>query len=619
MFLNDESPLSDQLPPSIPISLKMHQRASVHACMRLEKEYICIQELFGTTESDFLFDGSSGRIRTRVGIIGDRVGSGKSYIILSIILFSKLNHARISGGGDNPLEHTTDVSDASSASTNQYDIRTFANDNMMIILDSRPITLNISLLVIPHNLTAQWASYVKEFTGAINYVIVSRQKHFKDLRDINMDSLDLIVVTNTFYNMVALHLEREKTKISRVIIDEADTIQIPGNNNVSAGFHWYVTASYKNLIGTYVNPRAMIVRSTFDPLASMIYRRVAVGVVVQNDEEFIIRSFEFPDVDTRNIVCTSPKSISVLNGMVDQNIIACLNAGDVPAAIQFINPTHKNTEDNIVTVLIDKHIRELKNTELRLALVPTLDYSSEVEKNTEMTRLTKKRDDIGFMIERIRERISRTETCCICYESITTKSVVPCCSNSYCFKCVCRWLADKSATCPLCKAEINTSDVYVVQHIPSTHDTTYPAPPNCMNKLDSIEKLLSEIVIDPGEDAKSKRLLIFSTHDYAFVGITERLRKLDIPHNFLRGNHNVINAIVKRYRCGEVRVLLVNPTHYGSGLNFEMTTDVIMYHQVRRTLGDQIIGRAMRMGRTCPLRVWNMCHENEISGNVLQD
>lgn len=608
MFLTDESPLSDQLPASVPISLKVHQRASVHACMRLENEYIDVQELFGTTESNSLFDGASGRIRTRVGIIGDRVGSGKSYVILAIVYMSKFSPSPIS---DN-------VGSRPGPNPGRYEIRTFANDNMMIMLDSRPVTLPTSLLVIPHNLTAQWTAYLKTFSGALTCIVVSRQKHVSTLREMDLMSLDLIVVTNTFYNTVAMHLERTKTKLARVFIDEADTIQIPHNNNVSAGFHWYVTASFKNLIGTYVNPRSTIVRSTFDPLASMVNRRVAVGVVVHNDDAFILRSFEFPDVETTNLVCTSPKSISVLSGMVDQNIILCLNAGDIPAAIQFISPTHKNTEDNIVSVLVEKHLRDLKNTDLRLALVPTLDYTTESEKILEVTRLTKKRNDLDSAIECIRERIARTDTCCICYETITTKSVVPCCSNSYCFKCVCRWLADKSSTCPLCKAEINTSDVYVVQQLStsSENEDASPTESKCMNKLDTIERLLKEMILPDTLHThgapEEKRLLIFSTHDYAFVGITERLRNLGISHNFLRGNHSVINSIVERYRRGEVKVLLVNPTHYGSGLNFEMTTDVIMYHQVHRTLEEQIIGRAMRMGRTHNLKVWNMCHENEI-------
>lgn len=602
LFLNQESPLSDQLPPSIPIQLKLHQRTSVHACKRLETEFINTNELFDTNESESLFGGLDGCIRTRVGIMGDRVGSGKSYTILAIIYFAKYNQI-----------HAPSYVNGHERFGGMCKIQTFANDNLMIILDSLPVTIRVNIIVIPHNLTAQWTGYLKNFNPHLNSYVISRNKHFDSLDEILL-TLDVIVVTNTFYNTLALYIKRNGAKVDRVFIDEADTIHIVGNNNISAGFYWYVTASYKNLIGPYAHPKSTIVQNTFDPYTSSIRRRVAVGVVVSNEDDFITQSFEYPDMVVHNIVCKSPNSINILSGMVDQNIIACLNVGDVPSAIEFINPSRKSSEDNIITVLIDKHMRDLKNTELRLALIPTLDFNSEADKKHEFSKLTKRKTDIETSIELIRERIRNTDTCCICYDTINIKSVVPCCSNSYCFSCVCRWLVDKSLTCPLCKSKIDTSDVYVVQQ--ETHET-FTKVDDIKNKLDTIEDLVSGILQSPAlTDNQNKRVLIFSSHEFAFSGITERLGGLNIKYSLLRGNHNVINSVVDKYISGEVPVLLVNPVHYGCGLNFEMTTDVIMYHQVDKELHDQVIGRAMRMGRKSQLNVWNLCHANEVQATT---
>ena len=609
-ILWEESPLSDQLPASIPITLKVHQRASLFACMRMERDPLPVSELGdlqprdGMGDED-LFEGANGNVRTRLGILGDRVGSGKSYVILSLVYMCKLKNAL--------------------PCSSLYDARAFAGGNVLVMLESRPITARTSLLVIPHNLTSQWTGYVQQFASELTSKFVCRKKHLDELKAMDtqgLDQLDLLVVTNTFYNSVALHLGGSDVKIARVIFDEADSIHI-GNIQVSAGFYWYVTASFTNLLGPMYEARSTIVRNVFQTFTPTPYRRVVQAMVIQNRESFILKSFDYPNIETINMACRSPQSIDVLNGMVDQNIIACLNAGDVPAAILYVNPTHKNTEDNIITVLIDKHTRDIKNTDLRIGLVPTLEYSSESEKMAELNRLVKKKSELELVISRIRERIVMTDSCCICYESIVSKSVVPCCSNSYCFPCLCRWIADRKATCPLCKAPLKTSDIFVVQDEGGEGNKSMRVKPT---KLETLESLVRHLLIDSsgpeGEgsssggggsvDRKKRRLLIFSSHDYAFIGITDCLRRLDVKYQFLRGNHVMIRAIVDKYASGSIEILLVNPLHYGSGLNFEMTTDIIMYHQVHRELENQVIGRAMRIGRSNPLKIWNLCYENEI-------
>ena len=68
------------------------------------------------------------------------------------------------------------------------------------------------------------------------------------------------------------------------------------------------------------------------------------------------------------------------------------------------------------------------------------------------------------------------------------------------------------------------------------------------------------------------------------------------------GRH--FNKIIERFTKGEIRVLMLNATNYGSGLNLQMATDIIIYHEMNKELETQIIGRAQRIGRTEPLNVY---------------
>jgi hypothetical protein len=56
---------------------------------------------------------------------------------------------------------------------------------------------------------------------------------------------------------------------------------------------------------------------------------------------------------------------------------------------------------------------------------------------------------------------------------------------------------------------------------------------------------------------------------------------------------------------------LLNAKNYGSGLNLQMTTDIIIYHKMSKDLENQVIGRGQRLGRTDALNVHYLYYENE--------
>ena len=56
---------------------------------------------------------------------------------------------------------------------------------------------------------------------------------------------------------------------------------------------------------------------------------------------------------------------------------------------------------------------------------------------------------------------------------------------------------------------------------------------------------------------------------------------------------------------------MLNAKHYGSGLNLQMTTNIVMFHKMDENTNIQIIGRAQRIGRTSQLIIHKLLYEHE--------
>jgi SNF2 family DNA or RNA helicase len=120
------------------------------------------------------------------------------------------------------------------------------------------------------------------------------------------------------------------------------------------------------------------------------------------------------------------------------------------------------------------------------------------------------------------------------------------------------------------------------------------------------------VLRERARDFEGGRILLCSGFENTFTtGIIPMLDRMGITHRFLKGTQDTTASIIRDFKAGRVRVLLVNPNNYGSGLNCEMTTDVILMHKFRSEVEKQVVGRAQRVGRTAPLNVWSILYENE--------
>ena len=570
-------------------------------------------------------------MRTRIGIIGDKAGAGKSYVMLALVQAGL-------GAGSSPAPDPI--------------VRSFAGNRVLVSMTPRVDTIGVSVLVVPHNLCAQWERYLESFGGGFRHASVNRAKHLIPLREAGaLDALDLIVVTSTFHNSVAALLSGRRVR--RVLYDEADSLVISCCHPIDADFHWFATASYRNLLYPHGDGDVLLdslslsnshsahrrtnglrssgfIKQMFVELSLSDHMRVVgQAIVAKNADGFVDASMHLPDPVVHIVPCKSPIAVRVLSGIADRQVMECLNAGDVDGALQHVSQANRRSEEGVIAALMGKLERAAHNLEARIAVLPTFEYDSEEARESEGARLALKLEALNTRMACIRERVVSCDTCPICFDGLTNKTVSTCCSNAFCFACINKWLGNRSV-CPLCKDPLTLAKLLVVT--PGAEDPGAAADSSSSagqsdpasgvtdkrnDKIRNLEAIVTDRCMGSSRSGGTRsKMLIFSSFDNAFNDIAAMLDRVGVRHRFLKGNHFSVACIEREYRNGDLDVLLVNTSNYGSGLNFENTTDVVMLHKFDTDIEHQVIGRAQRCGRTAPLNVWYLMYENEGRGRA---
>lgn len=574
-LLGEDDPMAPQLNHG-KITLKPHQLVMLHKCQDMEN----MPQSYKGDE-----------FQTSIGIIGDKVGSGKSYVILALILNTINKPINCLGT-----------------------IRVFGLDKIIFKVQRSMKHVDTNVIILPHNIIHQWRALINSFKGITTYFISQKSNMLKvdDLEQYN-----LVVVSSTFYKQFASKMESVQFK--RVFFDEIDSVNIPNCLPIFSNFTWFITASYNNIVypkghsewNNIVHKYVVhsiglknkgFVNNLFLDITSKAGTDFVKRLVIKNNDDFVDKSFMLPDIVSHRIVCKQSPLINILNGMVSSDVISCLNAEDVASAISIVNAWQKGTEENIINVILSKYHKLMKNIELSIEYTNKREFDNESNRDKELAQLTQQKTDMLDKVFNIRSRIKNTNTCNICFDDISNKTITKCCQNSFCFKCITRWIHIKDK-CPCCNQSLPMEECFIVQ------DTQHVATlaKNVLSPLNNKTTNLSILL----ESLKHKKMLIFSAYNESFKTISQCLHTSNIKYDTIKGTSNHIKNVVENFKSGDVNALLVNAVNYGSGLNFENTTDIIIFHQFSDECTRQVIGRAQRMGRKEPLNVWYLLNDNE--------
>jgi len=578
--LNEESLLIDDSSMSEwTISLKQHQKAAIHAMRNAESSH---QHVTNAT------------FKTTMGIIADCPGSGKTFDILGTIAlcpiikkFPKTIH--------------------------QYGLKTIQVESTLIMNTFK----ESNLIIVPHALVTQWKRAIEKTT--IQYNIVRTRRHIDEFK---IDETTTITLISS--SMYVEFINRFKNFIwSRIVFDEADTINIPRCPIVESNFTWFVTSSLENVLfpsGSYfvrlklphnriITHRKMIegVKRTgyiSDVLKSLELAEVNQFLplfVFKNNDSFVNNILNIGDPTINKVICHEPLYLDLLCKFVAKDILEHLNAGNINAAIEKLG-ANVDSKENIVSTFTRSLEIKINNSKRHKIYIESLECSNEHEEESKRKRILFLENDIvdkESKLSNIRSRCNSVCMCPICLDEPETPTLVGCCKSTFCMKCITNSLIKTNQSCPLCRQKLENKDIFIV----GENAKKSRSLPSKIEALETIIRL------------RRGKFLVFSTNHNIFRDISVLLHKHHIRSEYIIGSGSRIDNIIDEYKTGALNVLLLNAQYYGTGVDLENTTDLIFMHKMSKDMERQVIGRAQRQGRTSRLTIHYLFHNNEMNGN----
>jgi hypothetical protein len=588
--LDDSHPKENNV-DGLKIQLMNHQRTSLYHCLLIEKnEGILINETY---------------YFSTFGILSCKVGSGKSFVVLAMIIKKPLvNYNRISNGyGGGVITHSSFKK-----------INTLQN------------TVSANIILIPHNLLSQWTGYITKYTN-IRYLIIHSSKDYSIFHDkvkkyteetessnrrlLFEDLTENIVylITNKFWNVFALVWNNSiKKNVSRIFVDEVHAINIPNSMKLQANFVWFISSSLNDLFRHSNNGFIKDYINMWSYYSSLNHN------VIKNSDEYIDSSIQLESPHTIMIRCKTSRLLNIFSGIITDEVRSMLLAEDVEGVISTLGILTVS-ESNIIQVLCKNLQNDLENARLIHETKKIMNYSTEQMKEESIAKSQDKIDKINEKIMDVQKRISECDIDPIMLIDIMKPVITGCCNNKFDLESITAHYSHQEKNnlpivCPLCRAPLDLKKLLYVGEFKGEkvskkkHLTEWNSIEH--TKIENLEHLL-RTRIEP-----TKRILIFSEFEGNVSQIGDAFKKAGRINLYpLKGSIGHITNLIEQYNRGDIRSLFLNATYCGSGLNLEKTDVVIIMHKMSQDNMNQVVGRAQRLGRKGKLDIFCLYAENE--------
>lgn len=604
IILNEDSPVAEQ-PKDMTIPLRWHQLSMIYAMLSAET----IGEVeYKIPRNNFCENEPIVVQKCNVGILADKVGAGKTLTVLGLICSQ-----RIPAQNPIPVPH-----------------------GFATITNPRP-PAKTNLIIVPHNIFTQWVSFTKKTTLKVlglgnresldcffdvKYMYQQPQwnsravkckakihqqyarqyledqgikipdgtKNFwredtlnEEVTDFIINDHDVIIVSAAIYRQFAF-ISRG-IKWARVFFDEAATV---GNNfREYASFYWLITATPRygicNLAHINIDPHCI----TYKNSDSFVDSQMVVPV----PQAFVIRT----DLDPASKVVTD---------LVPKDVLDMINAGNVEGAATRLN-CGLATTDNLIQAFTKSLERNILMATDNINMLKQHQAMDGRSRAAEIKRLETVCAENESKINDIKERLSSidSELCFICACEFENPVFTECCKHVFCFVCFTTSISGTRG-CPYCR---QTPKYNLISNKEPTKKEEVPINEyEAMDKNKAFATLMDQL---HAKDPKAKILVFSSQIEHSYKVCQDQ--KIKYKYAKFKGSKIYLNNTLEKYSRGEINILLLDPVHYGSGMNIQMSDYVVLLHRLSESEEIQGIGRAQRCGRDKPLKIVYMINEIE--------
>jgi SNF2 family DNA or RNA helicase len=594
-------------PREIKVQLRPHQLAMVHAM--LLKEKTCIEG----------FDVKGETHYSQTAILGDKVGSGKTLTTLGYLAHKKTNPVTSVFNRINVRSQTT-----------------FWSQKPVYTTECSGNTL----IVVPHTLFHQWKHAITtQSTLSFFEVKTTKALEKEDFNNL-IKTRDITLMSNTIIKTFMSTNERHDIQWSTVIFDEVDSIHFTSTVPMpKANFYWLITATWPNMLfqglymyisNTFLQQRALaglhpelvnLLHQDQVTNGSNYYSRYDVKsanffseflskhpsrghLVLRTNGAFMEQSWRSPPIEENRILCEAPISHRIIAQYVNAEIQELLHAGDIQTALEKLG-VNNTSQSSLINGLCETREKELDRLEKTLAFKETIEYSTPQLKEQAINSLKSKISSIKEQINSLKQRILhvKDEICAICFEEPKVPTFVLCCERLFCGACIINCIQRKPS-CPLCRAAM---DYKHLRQLDTNSTEDKPKNEVIIDKKPKKKEALLKLITE----TKGGRFLVFNRYDNPFLEIEGELLQRGIRVATVKGNKDHISSTLKQFEKGEIQVLLMNSMQAGVGMDLKSATHVVLMHLMKTEEERQIIGRAIRLGRTEQLNLVRLLHEGE--------
>jgi len=639
-ILTPDSPRVSQ-PNEITLDLKQHQLALIYKCDQIEHTSHMPFKVTDESDPRFKFE-----VKSKVGVIGDVVGSGKTLSILGLIAKFKSSI---------PIYNYLDINFHQSLNSNGYiGIKTVECPSVDVI--------NTTFVVVPHTIFTQWKEVISKNVTDMVYYLINNKKSLEafnsfiekcpegidepsqQTRLANLNNIDFIVVSSTFVGKLSPELFNKydyRIFIRRLIIDEGDSIKMTKDFlNMTAMFTWIVTSTYQTIINPtgkiqYQNSATGAISDYYNWQAGFTIRRKIFGIqnrgfvynmalsfsrsnqnnirklfIVKNDNEFVNKAFQLEPAIERIIKCAMPLSLRVLSHAVSASILNKINAGDLQGALDELE-CDRVSEKGLIDAVTKDLNEKLENKKIEFEMKSKMNWPSEQIKKETLDKIIDKIKELEIKIQNITDKLNDNTTCNICFDEIDTTTIAPCCNTKFCFECITKWLTlqQGAKTCPFCRHPLSLNSLILVDE-KGSQKSVKKAKDKLLGKVETFKEIVKERI----EQNPNLKLLVFTDYTSTLNNYIPALNDLGLSYSKISGTTATISKRIREYKTIDngIDCLLLNAEFCASGLNLENTTDIFITHKMTGSKMHQIIGRGQRPGRKGRLNVWKLFYENEI-------
>jgi hypothetical protein len=599
--LDDSHPKCENV-SELKIALMNHQKTSIyHAEMIERNEGIRIE--FKEPEYSAFYSRDEDiephrNIYFNFGIIACKVGSGKSFVALAIIIRNPL------------LNFNRMVS-------SHYNSNCFSFKKV----NTSKYTVSTNIILVPHNLFHQWQEYLTKVTN-LDVIYISSKVTFDKfaLNASNTEKFEELTINKVYLisakqwnNFAEVWNTNIKLKVSRIFVDEVHSINLPNSIRIKTNFLWFITSSV-NDISNHRNYG--FIRDTIDNY-NILNGQMINFIKIKNRDDYIDSSLQLLPSRERIIKCRSSIILNIFEGIINQEVKDMLLAEDIQGVVNYLGITSINNQD-IVNVICSNMEKDLENAKLMYKAKEQMHYLNEQAKTEALQKAQEKITSIEGKISGVKQRIIESNIDPIMFIEIENPVITSCCNNKFDLESITNYYDFQlkqtgrsiGINCPLCRKPLDLKKLMYIGESKVGKTEGGMAASSWVTeehtKIENLEKILCN------EISSDKKILIFSEHEGNFDCYVKAFAKSGRNNlSAVKGSISHITNLLGKFNSGEIPNLFLNAKYCGSGLNLEKTDVVIIMHKMTQDNIKQVIGRAQRIGRQGQLEVFFFYADNE--------